>query len=731
MFRQSLPILLLAISCILSPADAAIWNNWGTKGTTPSSAVTSRADAATLNAIPDFPSWPDFTPQSALAEQRAAVDKAKAKITQLVTMPESEMTFETIYRPYDQIMGDYADATNHLGFIHLVRDLDEWVQPSQDIAKSDRDFLAWIGQNEELKNALITAGEHEPETALSDGDQYYVYTTLLQLVEAGADLDSADKARLDEIQHQLSDAENEYDSNIIEAGNECYVLVTKDEKHLLDGISDEAIEDAKQRAIEEKKGSLFKPAWLFLADYGLLAQAEQSDMRERIWRQLDQVATQAPYDNAPLLDKILSLRQEMAQMLDYKSFADLEADKTMLSDSQNAIDIVDVIHQLAMPPYQAFMAQLKRYITQQSGKYQISIKPWDTFYYLIKRDQENNKFDQYEFCQYYPYEHVRDYCLDYFGRLFGLRIQEVPSQYAPIGSGKAIAQGSISVWDPRVQVYSVFDRDSNRYLGSFYLDAFERAEKSSGAWAYSIRNKPRLKALILNIAPSGEDGPDVLAGAEIHEFVHELGHVLHFIMNETELSQQSADRCAQDFIETPSQLLEQWLYDRSFLKALSKHVSTGKQIPDKLIDAYIANRDNCSQIDDIAHLQEVKLDLEMHLNYKSKFQGKKLNDASKQILQGWDVVLSTACNSPAYRMSSSISGGYRAKYYSYLWSHLLVSDIFSVFQQKGLDNSKLGRQLREKVYSKGASMPPIFLVEDFLGREIEPDPYFKHKGYTD
>ncbi len=733
MFRKThtlLALLLLSCSTLINQSQAGIWNKLPTA--TNSSKAAAKPDASTALASKHFPSWPDFTPKTALAEQKAAVDKAKAQINQLVQMPESDMNFESIYRPYDKILGDYADATNHLGFIHLVRDLDDsWIQPSHDIAKSDRDFQAWIGQNEELKNALITAGEHEPKTPLLESEQYYVYTTLLQLAEAGADLNSKDKARLDEIQHELSEAENEYDCNISEAESQSYVLVTRDEKHLLDGISDEAIEEAKQRAIEEKKGTTFKPAWLFIADYGLLASADQSEMRERVWRQLDQVATQAPNDNAPLLDKILSLRQEMAELLDYDSYADQEADKTMLTDSQNAVDIVDVIHELAMPPYQAFMAQLKQYITKKSGKYQISIKPWDVFYYLLKRDQEQNNFDSAEFCQYYPYEHVRDYCFDYFGKLFGLRIEETPSQYAPVGSGKKIKKGAVSVWDPRVQVYSVYDRDSKQYLGAFYLDAFQRDEKSGGAWAYSIRNKPRLKALVFNIEPSGEDNPDVLSGSEIHEFVHELGHVLHFIMNETELSQQSADRCAQDFIETPSQLLEQWLHDRKFLKALSKHVETGKQIPDKLIDAYIASRDNCAQIDDITHLQEVKLDLEMHLNYKSKFKGKNLNKASEEILKGWDVGMSAPASSPAYRMSSCVSGGYRAKYYSYIWSYLLVSDIYSIFQKEGLDNSKIGRRLREEVYSKGASIPPIFLMENFLGREVEPDPYFKHKGYID
>ncbi len=725
-YQRLLILLLLGCSSLISQSQAGFWDKL------PSAQASAKTDAATSLATKDFPSWPDFTPKTALAEQNAAVKQAKQQITQLVQIPEADMNFESIYRPYDKIMGDYADATNYLGFIHLVRELDDsWAQPSQDIAKSDRDFLAWIGQNEELKNALITAAEHEPPTPISEGDQYYAYTTLLQLAEVGADLNTSDKARLADIQHQLSDAENEYDSNIIEAENESYVLVTKDEKHLLDGISDNEIAEAKQRAIEEGKGSIFKPAWLFVAHYGLLSQAEQSDMRERVWRKLDQVATQAPHDNAELLDKILSLRQEMAELLDYKSFADLEADKTMLTDSQNAVDILDVIHELSMPQYKAFMVELKQYISKKSGQYQISLKPWDIFYYLLKRDQEQNNFDTAEFCQYYPYEHVRDYVFNYFGKLFGLRIEETPSQYAPVGSGKKINNGAISVWDPRVQAYSVYDRDSNNYLGTFYLDAFARDEKSGGAWAYSLRNKPRLKALVLEIEPSGEGSPDVMSGAEIHDLVHELGHVLHFIMNETELSQQSADRCAQDFIETPSQLLEQWLYDRDFLKAMSKHIDTGKQIPDKLIDSYIASRDNCSQIDDNTHLQEVKLDLEMHLNYKSKFKGKKLDEATRAVLQGWDVNMSCPSSSPARRMSACVSGGYRAKYYSYIWSYLLVSDIYSIFQKEGINNSQTGRRLREKVYSKGASIPPIFLMENFLGREVEPDPYFKHKGYID
>ncbi len=724
MFKKSL-FILLALSCAQpSLVQAGIWN----KIQPTSAAVSTKEDGFDVES---FPTWSDLTPEKAVAVQKEAIKKAKAEIDRIGQLSEKEMNFDSVYREYDRIMGEYANDTTYLSFIHLVQALDGWEDGCNEIAELDQEFIIWLGKNQKLRDAFLTVGEEKMDKDFDHYDSYFVFNTLLDLAESGIDLEGKDKIRLNELLTELSEAEAEYSANMSDSSFDNYFLVENNEKHLLAGIPDSMIDEAKVLAREEKYGTFAKPAWMFNASYAIIGCAENAEMRERAWRYWDDSAVSDPYDNAPSLDNILSLRDELAKLLEYPSFADLEANKTMIAGTENAVDLVDVIQEVAMPPYKQYMDELLAYINKKTGQKSTRINPWDIYYYAAVRDYEEHDFDEYEFCQYYPYEHVRDYCFKYFGDLFGLRIEEVPSQYVAVGSGKALKKGTVAVWAPQVQVYKVYDQETGKYVGAFYLDAFIRDEKYEGAWAFNIKSSPKLEALVVDITPTAEDEPNVLAGVEIHSLVHEFGHVLHFLMSDTELTSQSSDKSAQDFIETPSQLLEQWVLDRNFLKGLSKHVETGKSIPDKLLDSYIASRDNFRIVEDINHLQEVKLDLEMHLNYASKFKGKNLNIASRGVLKDCSVKMSTLSNSPAYRMSSSITGGYSAKYYSYLWSHILVSDIFSVFQKKGLSNKKVGRELRDKVLSKGASIHPTYLIEDFLGLEIEPAPYFKKQGYID
>lgn len=729
MFKKSLSISLIFFCTQASFVQAGMWSK--IVNSDQPAQVESLSDKSTLLEAGDFPSWADLTPARGIAIQKAAVERAKAQLKAIAQLPAKERNFQTVYREYDRIMGEYADATTILNFIHLVRDLDEWEDPSHEIADSDTEFLAWVAQHDELKDALMEVGEVVLDRSKLDSEAYFVYTTLLDLEEAGSDLDSGDKERLRDMLDQLSDAQLEYDQNLIAAQREGYILVKNHEKELLEGLPDYLIEEALELAIEEGEASRFKPAWLFVASSVLLNSTENEALRKRVWTQLNEAGTKAPYDNGPLIDKILRLREEMATLLGHDSFADLEAEKTMVASSETAVELIQLVQDLAMPHYKAFMSELLDYINKKKGEKSSRINPWDAIYYVIQRDVEQYHFDESEFWPYYPYEHVRDYCFKFFGELYGLRIEEAASHYVPVGSGQGIPKGSISVWDPRVQVYKVYDEASGDYMGAFYLDAFARDEKSSGAWSISLQYTPKLEALVVDIEESDNDEPDLLTPTELHNFVHELGHVLHFIMSDTELTSQSADQCAQDFVEMPSQLFEQWLLDRDFMKALSKHVETGKPIPDKLLNSYIGSRASFQIMEDIAHLQEVKLDLEMHLNYSSKFKGKSLDSASRKVLEGLDVPMSTPRSSPIYGLESCISGGYNAKYYSYLWSNILVSDIFSVFQKKGLSNREIGLKLRREVLSKGASIPSIYLIESFLGREIEPFPYFKKQGYTE
>jgi len=453
---------------------------------------------------------------------------------------------------------------------------------------------------------------------------------------------------------------------------------------------------------------------------------EDDALRHEMWSAATRVGAQPPHDNTPLISRILALRAEKAALLEKSHFADLTLERRMAKTGRRALEFMTDLQQRAAPAFAQETGELEEFKAQITGQPRARLAPWELAFWSEKLRRAQYDFDEEALRPYFPMDAVIEGMFELVKRVFGLRVVERQ------------VDGEIETWHPEVKFYDLFD-GRGRPLGSFYADWHPRESKRGGAWMnYVITGGPRpdgsraphLGLICGNMTPPAEGRPALLTHREVETVFHEFGHLLHHLLGEVEIKSLNGVNVAWDFVELPSQIMENWTWERESLDLFARHHETGAPIPRAIFEKMIAAKNFRSASAIMRQVAFAKMDLLMHMRTAEFAAESDVEPKVRALID--DCMIPTEPPAPTIvkRFSHIFSDpvGYAAGYYSYKWAEVLDADAFTRFKREGLFNSKVGSEFVAHVLSRGNSADPTELFRAFMGREPDLNALLQRSG---
>jgi oligopeptidase A len=574
-------------------------------------------------------------------------------------------------------------------------------------------FWAGIPLRERLYERLV-ALETSPERATLDPTRArFLEKTLAEFRRHGARLGSADKERLRELDRELSTVASKFSQNVLDDTN-AYELILPDEASLR-GLPSSSLEVAKEAAAAAgKQGyrlTLHAPSVTAVLTY-----AEDAELRRKLWRAYNDRGTSGEHDNRPLLRRLLELRRDKARLLGFSDFADLVTEERMAKTGAEAQRFVDDLAARTRPAFEREKAELLAFRRELEGPAAPPLEPWDIAYYSEKLKLARYAFDDEALRPFFPFERVLDGAFRLAEALYDVRITKVEGQ---------------SVWHESVSAYRLKD-SAGRELGLFYVDPYPRESKRGGAWMHglvaAVPPARHLAVFCANVAPPAGGKPSLLTHRDVETIFHEFGHLLHHCLSTVSVRSLAGTRVVQDFVELPSQIMENFCTEREGLNLFARHFETGAPIPDALLDSLRAARTFRAASQQMRQLGFAAVDLALH---------RELEPGREDPLAFGNRVLAGFAAAPLpsdYGMLASFLHlfshpvGYAAGYYSYKWAEVLDADAFGRFRKEGILSKAVGAAFRDEVLSRGDSRDPMDLFVSFMGREPRVDALLERQG---
>jgi oligopeptidase A len=613
-------------------------------------------------------------------------------------------TLDALERATERL--DYAmTVVRHLESVETSPELREAFNAVQPEVS---EFYSSIPLNEKLWNALKKFSETPEAQSLSGARRRFLVKTLDSFRRHGAELDAAGKKRLAEIAVDLTNITTKFGENTLDATN-AWELVLTDEAQLA-GLPPSAIaaarESASQKGVEGFRFTLQAPSYLPLMTY-----LDDRGIREQAYRAFQTRASSGPFNNRDNVKRILELRCEKAKLLGYKNFADLVLEDRMAHTGDRALQFLTDLEQKTDKWFQLENTKLMDFVGHE-------MEAWDSGYYAEKLRKQLYDFDEEALRPYFPADRVVAGMFEIVERLYGIRVAQ---------------RTDLPVWHPDVKVYEVRDSDGVQ-LGVFYADWFPRETKRGGAWMDAFITGepiPHSGTICGNMTPPLGDQPALLTHREVETIFHEFGHLLHHTLSRVEVRSLAGTNVAWDFVELPSQIMENWCWERDALDLFARHWQTNEPIPEDLFQKMRRARTFRSANGQMRQLGFSFCDLLLHVEYSPERDGDVVEFA-KGVLQRFSSTRlpeghASIC-SFTHLFSSPV--GYGAGYYSYKWAEVLEADAFTRFRNEGIFSGAVGAEFRDRILSKGDSQDPAELYRNFMGRDPDPNALLVRSGLT-
>jgi oligopeptidase A len=578
-------------------------------------------------------------------------------------------------------------------------------------------FYAELGQNQALF-AKYKALKQSPEFAsLGPARQKIIDNELRDFRLGGAELPEDKKARFLAIQEEQAALSSKFSENILDATN-AFSLYVDNEKEL-SGIPADVLQTAAEAAKKDGKAgwkfTLHAPSYLPILQY-----ADNRALREKMYHAYLTRAAEfehPEWNNAPLIEKILKLRDEEAKLLGYENFAEVSLVPKMASSPRQVLDFLNDLAKRARPYAEKDIASLRDYAKRVLGL--DNMEPWDRTYVAEKLRGERYSFSDQEVKQYFPEPQVLAGMFRVVETLYGLTLE----------------QTNAPVWHKDVKFFDIRDRN-HKLVGQFYLDLYARDTKRGGAWMDDAITRRRVGSTIqtpvayLNCNFSAPVGgkPALFTHDEVITLFHEFGHGLHHLLTQVEdLSVAGINGVEWDAVELPSQFMENFCWEWDVLQHMTRHVDTGAALPRALFDKMIAAKNFLAGMDMVRQLEFSLFDMHLHSDFDvtgAKTAQQLLGEIRKQV----SVVFPPAYDRFPNSFSHIFAGGYGAGYYSYKWAEVLSADAYSLFEENGVLNEATGQRFRSEILSVGGARPALESFVAFRGREPKIDALLRHCG---
>lgn len=628
-------------------------------------------------------------------------------------------TWENLIVPLEDLDDSFDQLWSPLSHLHGVMDSKDLRECYEACLPIISDYEAKIGHNQKLYEAI----ESIDTAPLDDAQKKIIEDNLLAFKLSGVALSKENKKRFEKIQARLSELSNKFENNVLDA-RQAFILHLEDDKRL-GGLPEHALDTAKELAEEQGvKGytlTLESPCFQAVITY-----ADDRSLREQFYQAYvtlasDQGSNAGKYDNSDLINEILSLRHEKAQLLGYGNYAELSLAPKMAESTAVVMDYLEQLVAKIQKQAKKEFKELNQFAADFCGLK--TLKPWDLAYVSEKRRQALYQLSQEELRPYFSLPKVMHGLFSIVNKLYGMKIEEVPG---------------VDVWHKDVCCYCIVDKH-NQVRGFIYTDLFARKHKHSGAWMDSIQSRREflngqvqypIATLTCNFAKPSANKPATLSHDELLTLFHEFGHCLHHVLTQVGyLDASGINGVEWDAVELPSQFFENWCWDQESLTLLSGHVNTGAVLPKELFERLLAIKNFQSAMAMMRQMELALFDFRIHLEFDQKKE-QQVADILSDVRAKTSLLTPMPYNRFQHSFSHVFCGGYAAGYYSYSWAEVLSSDAFARFEEEGLFNPKTGQDFLHSILEQGGAKKAKDAYREFRGRDATIDALLRHNGIS-
>lgn len=631
-------------------------------------------------------------------------------------------------RDYAEFMADLDRLTEQLDTVRvIVGHLDgvvtspEWQAAKRAILPKVTEFYTQLSLHPGLWAALKGFAETEAARALDPVRARHLKLTLDEFRREGADLPEDQKARLLEVNTRLAQVTNDFAKNVLDA-TAAFELIVPTER--LAGVPQRVREATRLDAqahghAEGHRLTLHQPVVEPVLTY-----ADDRELRRELWLAQNSVGVQPGRDNRPLVLEILKLRREQARILGFRDFADYVLEDRMAGGGERALTFERDLEERVRPFFDRENAELEAFYREQAGPDAPPLEAWDVGYWAEKQRQAKYEFDEEALRPYFELDRVLAGLFEIVNRVFGITVRQ------------AQAPG----WHPEVRYYDILD-EAGTHVASFYTDWFPRDTKRAGAWMNAFVTggpreqgaEPHLGLMCGNMTPPSGDTPALLSLREVETVFHEFGHLLHHALSRVPVRSLSGTRVAWDFVELPSQIMENWVTERQALDLFARHYQTGERLPDELFARLIAARNYRAANATMRQLSFGTVDLVLHVEFDPEAPDADPIRVAREVMARFYPYPLPGDYARIAQFGHLFSSpvGYGAGYYSYKWAEVLDADAFSRFASEGIFNRETGRSYVDTILSRGNSAEAAQLYRDFMGRDPDPEALLRRSGLAE
>lgn len=643
------------------------------------------------------------------------IAEAKAEIDAIANNPETP-TFENTIEAMEY-SGETLDRVSSIFYNLMEADVNEQMQQiAEEVAPMLNDYSMYVSLNEKLFERVKAVYEQRDSLALEKDQLKLLENTYRSFTRNGANLQGEDREKYSRISEELSLTTLAFQKNLLAATNAYVLNITDSTK--LDGLPayvvDAAAESAAEKGLE---------GWAFTLDYPsyspFMKYCNDRELRRQMYMAYGSRAVGGEYSNCENVSKIIDLRIQSAQLLGYRTYADYALEVRMAKDAGTVNKFLADLMTPSLPYARADVKMVEDF-ARKNGFEGDRLMGWDFSYWSEKLQKAEYDLSEELLKPYFKLENCIDAVFDLAHRLYGINFK---------------IREDIPGYHKDVKVYEVTDEDGS-HLALFYADFFPRPSKRGGAWMTEFRGqsikdgverRPFI-SIVTNFSKPTASTPSLITHYEFTTFLHEFGHALHGMLAEGRYGSLTGTSVARDFVELPSQIMENWGYEPEYLNTFAKHYQTGESIPMELIDKIVASKNYLSGYSQVRQLQFGLLDMAWH-SLESLPQTDPVS-FEKAALKPYEVMPGVAETAISPGFSHIFAGGYAAGYYSYKWAEVLEADAFSLFQEKGIFNTEVSHSFRENILSRGGSEDAAVLYRNFRGHDPEPEALMKKLGLS-
>ena len=644
----------------------------------------------------------------------AGVAEGKAEIDAIVANQE-EPTFENTIEAMEyagQTLNKVAGIFFNLMEAHTN---DEMQAIAEKVSPMLTEFSMYTSLNAPLFEKVKAVYEKKDSLGLDADQMRLLEDTYKGFVRSGANLSDEDKEVYSKLSTELSLATLQFSKNVLDATNAFTLHVTDsaDLAGLPEYVKAMGAETAKEKELDGWAFTLAYPSFGPFMKY-----SENRDLRKQMWVAYNTRAVGGEFDNNEVVKKIVDLKMQKIKLLGYETYADYALEERMAKDRKTVTDFINSLLVPSIPFAKKDVAEVQKYA--KANGFTETLMPWDFSFWSERLQKEKYSLNEELLKPYFQLENCIDAVYGLATRLYGITFHELDN---------------VPVYQEDVKVYEVKNADGS-HLALLYADFFPRASKRGGAWmtefrGQSIRNGVEYRPfinIVMNFTKPTADTPSLITHSELTTFLHEFGHALHGILAQGRYPSLTGTGVSRDFVELPSQIMENWAYEPEYLNTFAKHYQTGEAIPMELIDKIVAAKNYLAGYAQVRQLHFGLLDMAWHT--LDVLPTESTIEFEQKVLAPYLVIPSVPGCGSSNSFSHIFSGGYSAGYYSYKWAEVLEADAFSLFQEKGIFNTEVSNAFRKEILEKGGMEDEAVIYRNFRGRDPQPEALMEKLGLT-